>query len=380
MQNNNLFGSAKIMSFIVSKQTLVSFIIFLIYVIQTTVARSRNPHIITFRSTNLYPEGLTYDSSAQHFLVGSLHSRSIHAISDAGVVETLITDLTLPPNTTFLGLAIDSTRGRLLAAVHSFEPLPPFNALAAYDLRSRQRLFLAVLDGEISGERQIAHDVAADFKGNAYVTNSAGNFIWKVNADGEPSIFSKSPTFTAYPVDSNAPYYGFCGLNGIAYVSKGYLLVVQRNTGKMFKVDVETGTARTVLLTEDLTVGDGIAIRKSDGVAVVVSHNKAWFVKSDDSWSEGVVFDKTDLDVEGFPTSVTVGGEDRVYVINGHVMEGINGKSEREVFSIEEIRSEKEGEDEKVWMFVLIGLGLAYFLFWRFQMKRLVQNINKKTA
>ncbi|MBA0676889.1 hypothetical protein Goari_018335 [Gossypium aridum] len=167
-----------------------------------------------------------------------------------------------------------------------------------------------------------------------------------------------------------------CGLNGIAYVSKGYLLVVQSNTGKMFKVDEENGKARTVLLNQDLVMPDGIAIRR-DGVVLVVSTQKLWFLKSDDSWGEGVVYDKTALEEEGFATSVVVGEEGRAYVLYGHVMEGINGK-EREGFKIVEVRSERESGEEHVWIYVLLGLGLAYFLIWRFQMKQLVNNMDKK--
>jgi hypothetical protein len=29
------------------------------------------------------------------------------------------------------------------------------------------------------------NDITVDFKGNAYITNSAGNYIWKVNVDGD---------------------------------------------------------------------------------------------------------------------------------------------------------------------------------------------------
>ena len=167
------------------------------------------------------------------------------------------------------------------------------------------------------------------------------------------------------------------GLNGISYVSKGYLLVVQTNTGKLFKVDADDGTARNVLLNDDLPEGDGIVIR-GDGVVLVVSNKKLWFLKSDDSWGEGVVYDKIDLDGERYPTSVVVGREGRAYVLYGCVMEGLSGKGGRELFDIEEVRSEKESEDEKIWMYVLIGLGLAIFLIWRFQMKQLIRNMDKK--
>lgn len=373
------------MAFINSESTkslALSLFLFLILA-GPTPSFARTPHVINFRSLNLYPEGLTWDPSAQHFVVGSQHHRTIHSVSDAAVVETLISDPTLPENATILGLAIDSIHNRLLALVHSAAPLPPFNALAAYDLRSRRRVFLSLLDDETPGvitiKRHVANDVAVDFNGNAYVTNSAGNFIWKVDKDGEASVFSRSPVFSESPlaVDPDAPF-SECGLNGVAYVSKGYLLVVQSNTGKMFKVNADDGLARRVLLTEDLVWADGIAVR-SDGVVLVVSHHTLWFIKSHDSWAEGVVYDKTALNQEKFATSVTVGGEDRAYVLYGRVMEGLLGNSGREEFSIEEVRSKKENEEENVWVFVLLGLGLAYFLFWRFQMSKLVRDINKKT-
>jgi hypothetical protein len=60
------------------------------------------------------------------------------------------------------------------------------------------------------------------------------------------------------------------------------------------------------------------------------------------------------------------------------VVEGLSGKGGRELFDIEEVRSEKESEDEKIWVYVLIGLGLAIFFIWRFQMKQLIRNMDKK--
>lgn len=368
--------------------SLIPALLFLLLIIRppppaaaTPALAATNPHTIAFKFPNLYPQALAWDPSAQHFLAGSLRSRTIAAISDAGVVETLISDPSLPPNASIAALALDSIRRRLLAVVLTAAPLRPFAALAAYDLRSpRPRLFLAHLADADSAPRPHPSGVAVDFDGNAYVSNSAGNFIWKVSADGEASVFSRSAAFAAHPVDPEAPY-PHCGLNGLAYVSKGYLLVVQSNTGKLFKVRLEDGSAMTVPLTEDLRQAHGIAIRR-DGVAVVVSPvaATAWFLKSDDSWGQGVVFDKTALDGPRFPTSVAVGEEGRVYVIYGHVEEGIMGNAYREWFGIEEIRAAKESEDEAVWIFVLIGLGLAYFMFWRFQMGQLGRNMNKKTA
>lgn len=358
------------------------FLLFLLHP-HLQLAHAKKPHAIAFRSPGLYPEAMAWDPSAQHFLVGSLRSRSIHAVSDAGVVEGLIHDDSLPPNSTILGVAVDGPRNRLLAVVHSVAPLPPFNALAAYDLRSprRRRLFLSLLPPSPSGEDR-ANDVAVDFDGNAFVTNSFADLIWKVGPDGAASIFSRSPAFTSFPVDRDAPH-SYCGLNGIAHVGRGHLLVVQSNTGKMYRVDAEDGTARAVLLNRDLPLADDVAVRR-DGAVLVVSMNKLWFLKSEDGWGEGVVYDEAALDAERFPTSVAVGAEERAYVLYGHVLEGMSaagaaGAAGREWFGIEEVRSERESQDEKVWIYVLLGLGLAYFMFWRFQMKQLVTHLNKKT-
>ncbi|KAJ6742396.1 hypothetical protein OIU85_016472 [Salix viminalis] len=339
-------------SFAISLMSSSTKILALFFILGPILSSATTPHVIHFRSPELYPESLTYDHSAQHFIVGSLDQRTVNSVSDAGVIETIISDPSLPPNASFLGLAVDKLNNRLFAVIHSFDSLHPFNGLASYDLRSRQRLFLSSLPSspsEEDGRSPIANDVALDFKGNAYVTNSAGNFIWKVSQEGEASIFSTSPVFKRFPT----------------------------NTGKLFKVDADDGTARNVLLNEDLPEGDGIAIR-GDGVVLVVSNKKLWLLKSDDSWGEGVVYDKIDLDGERYPTSVVVGREGRAYVLYGCVMEGLSGKGGRELFDIEEVRSEKESEDEKIWIYVLIGLGLAIFLIWRFQMKQLIRNMDKK--
>lgn len=321
----------------------------------------RKPHVINFRWPDLYPASFAWDQKSEHFVVGSLRQKHLISISDAGVAAPLLSDESLPENTSFFGLALDRHHHRLLAVVHR-PSTPSFSALASYHLTTFNQLFLAPLPNTT-----VPNDVAVDFSGNAYVTDAANGVVFKVNIDGDASILSRSQT------------YRNSGLNGVVYNSKGYLLVVQPNTGKLYKVNVDDGTARTVILNKDLTAVEGIAVR-SDGTLVAVSKHKIYFIKSHDSWSEGVVFDETALDEEWPASAVTVGAEDRVYVLYGHVKEGIMGNSERADFTIVEVESEKESKEENVWIFVLFGLGFAYFLFWRFQMRQLVQNMDKKTA
>ncbi|XP_009800435.1 uncharacterized protein [Nicotiana sylvestris] len=350
---------------------------------------AKHRHVISFRSPDLFPKSFTWDPKSHNFIVGGTRHQKLLSISDAGVTETLLSDTDLPGNSSFLGLTVDRRNNRLLACIHRI-PTPtspsPFNALAAYDLKSRRRIFLTpLLDNDDQNpiatvtetiRPAIANDVTVDSSGNAYVTNSDGDFIWKMNFAGEASILSRSEVFKSHPVDVTVEYHK-CGLNGIVYTSKGYLLAVQSNTGKMYKVNVNDGTAKTVNLDKDLTAADGMAVR-SDGVVVVVSQHRLYYVKSEDNWDEGVVFDEIALDAEGFASSVTIGDRNRVYVLYGHIMEGIMRNADREEFSIVEM--EEENKEDNIWLFVLVGFGLVYFLFWRFQMRRLVQNMDKRIA
>ncbi|XP_042494963.1 uncharacterized protein LOC122074166 [Macadamia integrifolia] len=320
------------------------YIIFFLLMVMSPIISS---NVINFQSPNLFPIGFAWNPTSQHFILSSLRHHSLKFVSDGGIVETLISDHSLPPMVTILGITIDSINNRLLAIIHAFEPLPPFNALAAYDLTSGDRLFLTPLTNSlVTGRRPIAIDVAIDFSGNAYVTNSVGNFIWKVEASGKPFVLSKSAVFSSQHVDTRQPY-SFSGLSGIAYVSNGgFLLVVQTNTGKLFKVHVEDGTARVVRSTEELTAAEGIAVR-NDGIVVVMSEKKAWFLKSKDGWDEAVVYDEIALDADKLPTSVTVREENRTYVLYGKARKGSLGSTEKTEFSIEEITGSSKGKKEE---------------------------------
>ncbi|XXG74349.1 hypothetical protein AAC387_Pa07g3091 [Persea americana] len=312
---------------------------------------AHGPHIITVRSPTFSPDTLDWDPSSQHFVVASSRHPSLHSVSDAGVLQTLISDPHLPPNSSVLAVSVDSLRGRLLAVIHT-----PHPSIAAYDLSRpplHPRLFLSPLPS-------LPTAVAVDSLGNACVAGR--DFISKIDVDGQDSIFSNSSAVGPHPI------------NGIAYFRMGYFLAVQSGTGRMYKIDGEDGAARQVLLPKDLAGAIGIAIR-GDGTAVVVGRHKAWFLKSDDGWAEAGIYDEIALDERKAAKGVAVREGKRVYVLFGDLEEGSLGNEE---FRIEEVESDREKEGENVWMLVLIGFGLVYFLYWRFQMGKLVREMNKK--
>lgn len=173
----------------------ISFSIFflLLYLsIQVQPCLAYNHHKVTFRSSNLFPVSAAWDAAAQHFLLGSTRSPSLHVVSDAGVAHHFLSDPDLPPYAAFLGVAADPARSRLLAIASSLGHPPFLNALAAYDANSGRRLFLATLG---DGDRGWANGLALDSSGNAFVTCSVKNLIWKIGVGGDVAVFSKAEIF-----------------------------------------------------------------------------------------------------------------------------------------------------------------------------------------
>ncbi|TKY64966.1 hypothetical protein E2542_SST07818 [Spatholobus suberectus] len=234
----------------------------------------------------------THNTSSLDPSTSASSSPSLTSASLKPSFSTMTSPLALPSSASssiLYAIASSQLSTPTIPSLHS-TPLP----LMTFALS--RRLFLSTLP---SNDIDVANDVTVDHCGNAFVTNSRGNFIWK---------------------DST----------GIAYISKGYLLVVQSSTGKMFKVDALDGTARKVMLNEDLVGANDIVVR-NDSIATVVSPMKElWLVKSIDSWAKGAMHEKVQIDLSWFPTSVVVGDKDMVYVLYKHLDgERMKGSGER---------------------------------------------------
>ncbi|KVI11742.1 Six-bladed beta-propeller, TolB-like protein [Cynara cardunculus var. scolymus] len=343
------------MSFFNSIMILSTILLFSFY--GNSIFGTRNRHIINFQSPDFFPVSFARDPTAKRFIVSSSRRPSLISVSDSGIVTTLVSDRSLPAGSFFPNVMVDPIRQRIIATVHS-RSNPSNSALATYQLHSpHRRLFLASLhEPDASVSAPGAAGVAIDFFGSAVITNSASNFIWNVGLEGRHSIFSSCEVYT----DHHKPH-GPCGLNGIVYNSKGHFLVIQSNTGKLFKVDDENGVAKEIELNINLTEIRAIDI-KNDGVVLLMSKYKLYFLNSEDGWNKAKVFDEVRLDAKRSPISVTVGGE-VVYVLYGHVEEGMIGNSHRNHFSIVGI-GPKAQRDFTWIVYMLIGYGSVYFLKW----------------
>jgi CubicO group peptidase (beta-lactamase class C family)/sugar lactone lactonase YvrE len=215
-----------------------------------------------------FPEGIAFDAATGDFYVGSTIDGTIYR----GNVETGTVGVFLPgqPGRVSLGLALDG-RGRLFVAGGQT------GAIAVYDTRTGQ-LLLEAANG--LAPNTFLNDVAVSPTGDAYFTDSFNPLLYRIPATAIPRGLgtpAPAPTtdalevvvdFTATGVNLAQP--GF-NANGIVATPDGrYLLLVQTNTGALFRVDTTTGqTIQVDLGSGSLPGGDGLAL---DGQTLYVVH------------------------------------------------------------------------------------------------------------
>ncbi|CAA6673121.1 unnamed protein product [Spirodela intermedia] len=297
----------------------------------------RRSHEISFRSPSLRPSSLLWDPTAQHFLVGSGDLPVVSSVSDAGVLETIINDPLLPQTPT------SPSSPSTTAAVASSPPSP---APAATPLTSSP--------------------TTCNSPPPTAASSSLLSLLRPAHRCGRRPLQRRRLQVTVFSSSAAYGEGGHVGLAGIARSRKGYFLALQAPPGRIFRVDGDDGAARLALIGGNGGAGAAaacIAVRR-DG---------------DDGWSEAAVYDEVAI---GGGKGRRVGGvaarEGSVYVLVAE--DGHGGDGLRAEHRIEELEWEREKEGEWVVGLVLMGLGLAYFLYWRFQMGRLVTSMNKKRA
>ncbi|CAN1153136.1 hypothetical protein LINPERPRIM_LOCUS14493 [Linum perenne] len=132
--------------------------------------------------------------------------------------------------------------------------------------------------------KAFADDVAVDPQGNAYVTDVAGNKIWKVGKQGDLISTITNPLF-----NPKQWYKTLVGLNGIVYHPDGFLIVIHTFTGNLFKIRVSDDSVLLVAVQGSLTLGDGIQLLSPTKLVVAGSSQSARLVESYDGWETAKV-------------------------------------------------------------------------------------------
>ncbi|GGF17213.1 hypothetical protein [Hymenobacter cavernae] len=242
------------------------------------------PAKITVAEPALSPEGVQYDELNQHFLVSSRTKGRIGAVEDNGTYTVFGDDSRLIST---IGLNVDQIRHRVLVAVSDNganttrttpATLNRLAGLAIFNSNNGNLTKYVDLSTLRPNQRHFANDIAVDLEGNAYVTDSFSPIIYKVDTDGNASIFLEDAQLGAAT--------GF-GLNGIVYHPDGYLIVAKSGEGVLFKVPINNPTAFSrVSTTQNVTGADGLLLLNAKTLLLVSgSQSTVYRLSSNDSWA-----------------------------------------------------------------------------------------------
>ncbi|KAJ4821418.1 Sodium/potassium/calcium exchanger Nckx30C [Rhynchospora pubera] len=245
------------------------FFLFLFFLLGPTPSSARHS-IAIISSTPLRLSSLAWDPISKHFLVGSSEGPTIYAVSDSGMVQCLLSDISLnSTGASVAGVAVDHVRHRLIVAFSN-------SSVAAYDLTSYRKICalpLPQLDGAPGG-------VAVDMEnGEVFITSSRRGIVLKVRLDGDGSLISEY-----YEINDDQ------GLGGIVHVNdqNPYILVIQRSTGEIFKIGSNDGTVTEVSSSDKSNIlapnASAIALHINLSLTVAANRNLL-LLQSDGTWS-----------------------------------------------------------------------------------------------
>ena len=279
--------------------------------------------VITAERGGFIPEGIEYDEDNGRFLTGSLAEGTIFVIERDGRVVPFIRDSELVSS---VGIEADEAHDRLLvansnSAVFNDQSATGHAKLGAYDLKSGARLAMVDLGATIGANaRHFANDLTVDSEGNAYITDSFANAIYKVTPQYQATVMQR---FTDLPEGAL--------LNGIVYHDGGYLLAVAED--RIYKVPIANPAGTTqVNVTDPVDGQDGIVLMR-DGRLVATSNSETEprlvAFRSDDNWATAHRVAVAALN--GQATTAAVVGDD-IWAVHPHFGDAAPPTIERGVF------------------------------------------------
>ena len=295
------------------------------------------PDKITFTQPGLYPEGVQYNLLSQRYFVSSLTRGAIGQVQDNGNYRVFADD---PRLVSTIGLNLDAGRNRLLAAVsdpgvNSARSTPAtagqLAALAIFNASNGRVINYVNLGALRPNQGHFANDIAVDAQGNAYVTDSFSPIIYKVDLQGNASVFLENSAF--------ATQAGQFGLNGIVYHPDGYLLVAHSAQGVVYKVPLTNPSAFSRVASAQSLVGaDGLLLQDNRTLLVVANSQSTVFrLNSPDNFATATVggnFATGNV----FPTTLTRRGTE-VYVLYAYLGALFSGQNPPvSEFSINKVR------------------------------------------
>ena len=260
---------------------------------------------------DVFPEGVTVEG--HDFYVSSTTDGTVFR----GRLGRRQAEVFLPGGedgrTSAIGLA--STRTRLLVAGG------PTGQVFVYDRRTGDFLGSFSNGRVAAGEPTFVNDLRVAASGDVFATDSGADVVYRLPAAAVRSLdpAGDPTTMTEFAAFAGLDPTGAFNANGVVVSRDGqYLLVVQSDTGALFRVSTTSGEVQPVDLgPDDLAAGDGLGLRGRTLYVVERTEDAERVVRlrlADDLLSARVTGSITDSTFDD-PTTVALAGE-RLLVVN----------------------------------------------------------------
>jgi sugar lactone lactonase YvrE len=262
-------------------------------------AASRFPETIQLPN-GFRPEGIAIGNGPT-FYVGSIPTGAIYR----GSLRTGEGAILNPGGAGRAAIGVEFHHGKLYVAGG------PTGRGFVYSARSGQ--LLATLELTTQADTFVNDVVVA--RGAAYFTDSRQPVLYRVGT-GKKGKHGAHHGVTAIPLTGDIQYMAGTNANGIEATRNGKtLVIVQSNTGKVFRVDPRSGRTTEITLDESVVNGDGLLLDGRTLYVVQNRLNRVAVVRLARGLSSGdVVMHITDSDFD-VPTTIDEFGH-RLYAVN----------------------------------------------------------------
>lgn len=249
----------------------------------------------------VFPEGIDYDAETGDYFVSSTTDGTIFRGYDRDGTASVFLPGGTDGRTTAIGLKVEGSRLYVSGG--------GTGQMFVYDTVSGNML------ARFSNGKSptFVNDVIVIESGDAFFTDSQNPFLYRVFQDNAGQW--QMEEWIDFTGTALVYQQGF-NVNGIAASSDGrYLVLVQSNTGKLFRVSVATKEVMEInLFGETVPAGDGILLR---GRALYVSQNmlgQITDVRLTPDLSMGLVVSRTRPPSLTYPTTIAQAGDDLLVV------------------------------------------------------------------
>jgi Cu-Zn family superoxide dismutase len=287
---------------------LISAVILLTVVGSTAAAAQSTPTadgatLFALPGDRVFPEGVAYDEETGDFYVGSAADGTIFR----GNLESGAIDVFSPAGanrrTSAIGMELDDG-GCLFVAGGSTGRIFAYNTETG-----------SIVAGSATGlaPDTFLNDVAIGPDGSAYITDSINPFLFRVPPCNSSSFgFETFVNFTGTPLEYQE---GF-NANGIVATPDGNaLLVVQSNTGKLYRIDLATKAVREVDLDGALLIGGDGMVLAGQTLYVVTGDGTIVPVELADGFATGIAGEGFSDPSLATPTTIAL-VDDHLLVVN----------------------------------------------------------------